>query len=330
MSRARLERNRVRHVPTKYATVIYKHNEEGRLAIPGMSYAFSDTPSTSYIMDNAQREYYYDVMKRTSIFKQHLRGITKHNAMSYELDLIATSQLELHEHYTEPRVECYFAGFRFRLECRPPLTRSDGALARWSQLTRGVDSLCTRREFARERSNTLFREWCAVRTYMKEEKHIVWCAPTRVSSWLLDASHITLDSRALALAGIANPFYESFCGFAGWYVAQNMDYETAPFAIVCESISTGAWQRFEQSVYADANNSTLREVATACADALRRATCEVSDEYDREEALAEALRRRGIPLQTARNWIVPREVDARLYVVDSLGNISGRDTICVE
>jgi len=307
------------------------HDEEGRLAIPRMSYAFSDTPSTSYIMDNAQMEYYYDVKEGTSSCKQYLRGITKHNAMSYELDLIAMSQLELHAHsYEDPRVECYFAGFRFRLECCPPSTRSDGALARWSQLTRGVDSPGTRREFARERSNTLFREWCAVRTYMKEEKHIVWSAPTRVSSWLLDASHITLDSCALALAGIASPFYEMFCGFAGWYVAQDMDYKTEPFAIACESISTGAWQRLEQSVYAEASNSTLREVATACADALRRATCEVSDEYDREDALAEALRRRGLPLQTARNWIVPREVDARLYVVDSLGNISGRDTICVE
>ena len=37
------------------------HDEEGRLAIPRMSYAFSDTPLRSYIMDNAQMEYYYDV-----------------------------------------------------------------------------------------------------------------------------------------------------------------------------------------------------------------------------------------------------------------------------
>jgi hypothetical protein len=165
---------------------------------------------------------------------------------------------------------------------------------------------------------------------MKESKHAQFDTPTLVSSWLLDASHITLDSHALTLAGIAYPFHAQFCGFAGWYTKMGMDYCTEPYAIACDALSVAAWQRFTRYVCASASNFALREVAAACADALRRATCEVSDEYEREDAFAKALRRRGLPLQTARNWIVPREIDACLYVVDSFGNISGRDGMRVD
>ena len=88
--------------------------------------------------------------------KQQLKDISEHSIMSYELDLIATSEAEFHEQYRSCSVR--FVGFRFRLECRSPLIRSNGILARWSALTRGIESRGTRREFARERSNALFHE----------------------------------------------------------------------------------------------------------------------------------------------------------------------------
>ena len=53
----------------------------------------------------------------------------------------------------------------------------------------------------------------------------------------------------------------------------------------------------------------------------------MSDEYDREDAFVKAFRRRGLPLQAVCNWIVPREIDACYYVVDSFGNIFKRDEI---
>ena len=161
---------------------------------------------------------------------------------------------------------------------------------------------------------------------MKEEKLSVYYESTREYSWLLDASYVALNSRALTLLSIAEPFYEK--GYE-WTLCFTRG-STAPVVTACESLCREAWQRFAERVYADTRNSALREAVTACGDALRRATCGVSDEYDREDAFAEALRRRGLPLQTARNWIVPRDVDAHLYIVDSLGNISGRDTTRAE
>ena len=68
----------------------------------------------------------------------------------------------------------------------------------------------------------------------------------------------------------------------------------------------------------------LRDTATACTEALQQATREVSSEYERDDMLAVALRRRGIPLHTARNWIVPSETRAPHYFVDSSGSISWR------
>ena len=85
--------------------------------------------------------------------------------------------------------------------------------------------------------------------------------------------------------------------------------------------------KFLRHVYEDANNSVVRDVADACVNALRRATREVSDEYDREDAFVKAFRRRGLPLQVVCNWIVPREIDACYYAVDSFGNIFKRDAI---
>ena len=154
--------------------------------------------------------------------------------------------------------------------------------------------------------------------------------PMSVPAWLLDASHITLDSRARMFASIAHPFDAYYEGFADWYIAMDMDHVTEPIAIACEVLSDGAWQRFTQHALAKASNRASRETADACVDALRRATHEVANEYEREDVLAEAFRRRGLPLQTARNWIVPREVDACFYVVDSFGNISDRDAMCID
>ena len=252
--------------------------------------------------------------------------------MSNDLDLTATlnEEIDIDSMYsmTYPWNPYPFIGFRLKLWCEPA-SFSNGVLARWSRLTRGVASLSTRREFARERANTLFRGWCAARAYMKESKHAQFETPN-VSSWLFDASHITLDSHALTLTEVAYPFYVEFSKFAGWYVKMDMDYCTEPYAIACDALSDAARRRFARYVYTSASNSALREAATACADALQRATREVSDEYEREDAFTKALRRRGLPLQTARNWIVPREIDARLYVVDPFGNISGRDGMRVD
>ena len=64
----------------------------------------------------------------------------------------------------------------------------------------------------------------------------------------------------------------------------------------------------QSSVLADANTSL-----TAVRDVLA--------EYERDDALARALRRRGIPLQTCTNWIVPCDADSDQYYIDDDGNI---------
>ena len=238
--------------------------------------------------------------------------------MSDDLDLTASVHIHIEEDSAMEGTYS-FIGFRFRLQREPPVPDT-AVLARWSRLTRGITSLNTRREFARERANTLFRNWCATRTYMKENKH----------SWLFDASYITTDSHALTLLNIALLFYRQRYSASRYYSKVSTDYTTVPYIIVCEVLSHAAWDSFKQHVYEDANNYAVRNVTDTCVNVLQRATREVSNEYDREDAFVKAFRRRGLPWQTVRNWIVPLEKDAHFYVVDSFGNISGRDEICVD
>ena len=68
-------------------------------------------------------------------------------------------------------------------------------------------------------------------------------------------------------------------------------------------------------------SSVLADANTLLTAALRRAVREVLAEYERDDVLARALRRRGISLQTCTNWIVPRDADNDQYYIDDDGNI---------
>ena len=93
-------------------------------------------------------------------------------------------------------------------------------------------------------------------------------------------------------------------------------------ANACDAVIEAAIRQIAARVFT--SDEGLRETATACKEALQKAAREVSSEYERDDMLAVVLRRRGIPLHTARNWIAPSETEASHYFVDSSGSISWR------
>ncbi len=92
-----------------------------------------------------------------------------------------------------------------------------------------------------------------------------------------------------------------------------------PVVIEFDALLTHTAQRM--TTLALVQSSVLADANTSLTAVLRRAVHEVLVEYERDDALARALRRRGISLQTCTNWIVSCDAESDQYYIDDDRNV---------
>ncbi len=186
------------------------------------------------------------------------------------------------------------------------------ALARWSELTRAQALPEPALDLTRERAAVIFRE----RGFCCENLLEMW--HTRDVSFWRYCAPVALTPDTRLLSEIARTFAHPSLIARTFGVRRVVPAG----ANACDAVSAAAMQQIAARVLT--SDEGLRETANACKEALQKATHEVSSEYERDDMFAVALRRRGIPLHTARNWIVPSETNASHYFIDSNGSIAGR------
>lgn len=226
--------------------------------------------------------------------------------MSNTSDLVA----ELSVHNARCVTSEYLNACIFTFRRRAPFCGI--ALARWSELTRAQALPKSARDLTRVRAVVIFGEWCTCCETLVEVPRAC-----DVPCWRYRAP-VALTPGTRLLSEIARTFAHPSL-IARTFGVQR---DVPAGASACDAVSNAAMRELTARVLT--SDEGLRETATACKEALQKATREVSSEYERDDMLAVALRKRGIPLHTARNWIVPSERNASHYFVDSNGSIAGR------
>ena len=158
------------------------------------------------------------------------------------------------------------------------------------------------RFLATNRAGGLFRSSLARRDDIKcEEDHARW-------NWEIHTPSLERDTTLYALARVRK--FLRYMRFRESY---------PPAVIELDALLTHTAQRI--TTLALVQSSVLADANTSLTAALRRAVRDVLAEYERNDALARALRRRGIPLQTCTNWIVSCDAESDQYYIDDCRNI---------
>ena len=236
--------------------------------------------------------------------------------MSNNSELVA----ELVVHNAHCVISGYLGACLFTLRGCAPLFGA--SLALWSELTRAQALPKTARDLVRTRADDIFSEWCMRSEGLLEARAAcAWC-DTPVWEY---CAPVALTPGARLLSEIARTFEaRRNVRATPWRTSTDRDSTNVRSSAqhACDAFVDAAMRRVAARVLT--SDERLQGTAAACKEALQRATREVSSEYERDDMFAVAFRKRGVPLHTVRNWIVPSETEASRYFVDSSSSISWR------